>query len=66
MFPLWRIRLPGTNKVYNSDKGDWVELGKGHYSIFTNDQKVRHFWNDGERNWESFGWPIPLYDDNER
>ena len=66
VFPLWRIRRPGTNQVYNADKADWVELGQGHYSIFTNHQKIQHFWHDGERAWEAFGWPIPLYDPDER
>jgi hypothetical protein len=60
-FPLWRIVLPGTNKVYNADKAEWVELGSGfYYSIFTNRQKQGRFKNDKERNWESFGWPIPI------
>lgn len=65
VFPLWRIRRPGTNQVYNSDTAEWVELGSGFYSVFTNKQKVSRFWDDMERNWEAFGWPIPLYDDDE-
>jgi hypothetical protein len=62
-YPLWRIIKPGTNLVYNAVIADWIEKGSGYYSIFTNAQKQRHFKNDRERNWEAFGWPIPLYDD---
>lgn len=66
VFPLWRIRRKGKfdpPQYYNADRAEFVTAGEGHYSIFTNQMKMRRFQNDAERNWESFGYRIPLEDD---
>jgi hypothetical protein len=71
-FPYWRIAHPLNEKMPpGSDKrlywergiGAWTEL---NYTVWTYKEKVRIFGeHDWERNWEGFGFVIPLYDDGE-
>jgi len=66
-FPLWRMKHPTSpNTYYSSASGEWVVRGEGLYTIWTNaDWKGRFGVNDKERQWESFGYRIPLYDNEE-
>jgi hypothetical protein len=67
IFPLWRMVHPTQpNTFYSSAKGAWVKRGEGLFTIWTNAEWRSRFGGDHERKWESFGYRIPLYDDNEK
>jgi hypothetical protein len=70
-YPFWRIAhpknremLPGSpHRLYwDREKTEWSNL---NYTIWSYDEWFRTFGNDKERNWEGFGFEIPLYDEGE-